>query len=677
MGASQMRDKLHAYLLERPSGASTRELLDLIFTQPGADPEFGPRFLRTLLDPDARFAFDAGSGRWLATAHTALARGLADTAFVVVDLETTGGAPASGHGIIEIGALRVEGGRVVDQFAALVNPGRRLPGFITGLTGITEAMLADRPPIAAVLPQFIEFAAGTVLIAHNAAFDLGFLNAARRALSGEFFEQPYCCTLRLARRLLPRLRRRSLDALAGHFGIPVVDRHRALGDARITVEIFFQLQELMRRHGVLRLGELLDFQHRAADGRRFVCFLPRAQVAALPEASGIYRFTGDDGRLLYIGKAKNLRQRVGSYLSNTSGHRRAVLDLIRHIRGVCVEVAGSELEAALREAEEIRRWQPPYNRLSKHLPQIAFLHLTGGDPFPRLTVVKRLPRSANRSRGRYFGPFRSRASAIEVQGLLARLFRLRTCSGRLQPTPEATPCLQGQIAACTAPCAARVDAERYAEQVAAAERFFDGEIGAVQAVLEHRRDAHSAERRFEAAAKTQRDLELVRRMHRRQRTMSWIVARQDFAVMQRAADGERVLLYAVVHGRLVERGSARDLTELAAFAARVDAHLLQSRPSTLEPQDVDGTVILAAWLRARSEQDGYVFPLQARTPSRVSRIPQEGSGERRDASDEIQAHGWVDGQLPEWAAALTSLLARGAAAHAYASQLPAPAQPEA
>jgi DNA polymerase-3 subunit epsilon len=624
-----MRETLHAHLMERPSGATPRELLDLIFTRPGNDPEFGPRFIRTLLGGDARFAFHEDTGRWIATAHAALARGLDDTAFVVVDLETTGGAPDRGHGIIEIGALRLERGRIVDRFVELVDPGRRLPPFITALTGITGAMLAGRPHIEAVLPRFVDFAAGSVLIAHNAAFDLGFLNTARLALGGETFAQPHCCTLRLARRLLPQLRRRSLDALAGHFGIALVDRHRALGDARITSEIFFHFLELLRRHGILRLGELLDFQHRASDGRRWVCLLPRARVAALPRAPGIYRFRDGDGRLLYVGKAKNLRQRVGSYTNNAVAHRRTVLDLIRRIRHVEIEVAGSELEAALREAEEIRRCQPPYNRLSKHLPQIAFLKLTLSDPFPRLVVTNRL----RGGRARWFGPFRGRASALEAQGLVARLFGLRTCAGRLHPAADATPCLQGQTGACTAPCAAHVDRAAYAAQVAAAERFFAGEIGAVEEMLERRRAAHSAAQRFEAAARAQRDLELIRRMQRRQRTMSWIVARQHFVAMQPAADGERLLLYAVAHGRLVARGAARDRDELARFAAEVDAVLRSDGEPSLQPADVDGTIILAAWLRARGERDGFVFPLA------------EHSGAARS--------------LLEWTAALESVRGRG------------------
>jgi DNA polymerase-3 subunit epsilon len=625
-----MRDKLHAYLMERPAGATAGELLDLIFTQPGTDPEFGPRFIRTLLGADPRFAIDQASGHWVATAHAELAQPLDDTAFVVVDLETTGGAPGRGHGIIEIGALRLQAGRVVDRFAALVQPGRPLPRFITQLTGITDAMLAGQPRIDAVLPRFADFAAGAVLVAHNAPFDLAFLDAARLEASGETFDQPHLCTLRLARRLLPQCRRRSLDALAGHFGIPLVDRHRAFGDARITAEIFFHFLELLRRRGIARLAQLLDLQHLAADGRRFVCLLPRARVARLPQAPGIYRFTGEHGRLLYVGKAKDLRQRVASYLSNAGSHRRSVLDLIRHIRDVTIEVTGSELEAALREAEEIRRCQPPYNRLGKHLPQIAFLALTCSDPFPRLAVARR----TRAGRGRYFGPFRSRASAVAAQAMLARLFRLRTCAGRLRPAPEVTPCLQGQIGACSVPCAARVERDRYAEQVAAAERFFAGETGDVEAALEQRRDAHSAANRFEAAARAQRDLDLVRRMRRHHQTMSWIVARQHFTVMQRSADGEHALLYAVVHGRLVARTAVRDAAGLAAFAAVVDAQLHDARAAALQPQDVDGTIILAAWLRTNGERDGYSFPLGESTPARA--------------------------QLPEWTCALESLLVRRA-----------------
>ena len=173
-------------------------------------------------------------------------------------------------------------------------------------------------------------------------------------------------------------------------------------------------------------------------------------------------------------------------------------------------------------------------------------------------------------------------------------------------------------------------------QVAAAARFFDGEIGAAQREIERRRDTHSAAQRFEAAARAQRDLELIRRMRRRQRAMSWIVERQHFAVMQPTADGGRALLYAVAHGRLIARATASDPEHLTAFAARVQGELALPGKREIQPEDVEGTIILAAWLRSRGESDGYVFRLSEDVP--------------------------VAAQLAEWGAALATIVQRSNAA---------------
>jgi hypothetical protein len=212
---------------------------------------------------------------------------------------------------------------------------------------------------------------------------------------------------------------------------------------------------------------------------------------------------------------------------------------------------------------------------------------------------------------------------------------LRTCTPRLRPAADISPCLQGQIGACSAPCAARVDGVAYAQQVAAAAQFFDGAIGAAQRTIEQRRDTHAAAQRFEAAAKAQRDLDLVRRMRRRQRTLSWIVGRQHFAVMQPSADRTRALLYGVAHGRLVTRATAVRAEELAEFAARLQTELVFPRAAAVEPADVDGTIILAAWMRSRGERDGYVFPLAEERP--------------------------VAAQLDDWHVALRDLVTGGAA----------------
>jgi len=625
-----MRDALHDYLLERPSGATPAELADLVFTRPGSDPEFAPRFIESLLGTDSRFGFDAEVGRWRATAHDHLATHLSEATFVVVDLETTGGGPRNGDSIIEIGAVKIRGGTVVGTFDRLVDPGRPLPGFITRLTGITDAMLAGAAGIGEVLPEFAEFAGPHTLVAHNARFDRGFLDAAWREILDQPLPQEVLCTLRLARRLLPNLRKRSLDALAGHFGIPIVDRHRALGDARITAEVLFHFLEALPRRGVLRVAEALDFQGLAGDGRRFFCLLPRREVAELPRAPGIYRFHGEQGELLYIGKASNLYQRVSSYLSNSKGHSKKTLDLIRHIRSVDFEVTGSELEASLLEAEQIRAHKPPYNVLRKHLPRVAYLKLSVADRFPRLSLATR----PTTGRARYFGPFRGRAHAERALDALTRAFRLRTCTGRLQPASDFPPCFQGQVGNCTRPCDETVDRDTYRVQVERFLRFFDAGDEDITAELAERREGHSEAMRFESAARVQRDLDLLGHLQTQQRQMSWVIERHHFAVVQPRSESGSFLVYIVTHGRLTERLSTEDGFDLRGLVDRVGVQLSATKTPRLRPEEVDGTTILAAWLRDRGEADGYVIP-----------IDEAERGEERP---------------PAWAAALQALLAGGA-----------------
>ena len=600
-----MRDKLYAYLLERPSGATSGELLDLVFTQPGSDPEFGPRFLHGLLASDARFVCREPEGTWHVHTHAALAQALNDTTFVVCDLETTGMA-ASAAGIIEIGAARVRGGRVIAEFQQLVNPRMWLPPFITRLTGIDEAMLADQPSIAQVWPRFVEFLGTDVIVAHNARFDLAFLNAAAVAESGRPLSNPILCTLKLARRLLPTVKRRGLDALASHFALPLTDRHRALGDVRLTVEVLFHLLESLAARGVTRLDQALDVQHHARDGRRFECPLPRDAVAALPTAPGIYHFYDADGRLLYVGKAKNLRERVGSYLSNAAGHSNKTLDLIRHSHAVRVQVTGSELEAALEEAEAIRRHQPPYNQLGKHLPRIAFLKLSVTDAYPRLSIARTLGAGKARS----VGPFRGRDEAERVLGLLIRLFRLRTCAGRLRPDPGVAPCFQGQVGTCSAPCAARVAAEDYRRQVEDCLALLEGNTAAAEQQLTRHRDELAQTLRYEAAAKTQRDLRLLHMLQRRQQILGWMTAEQHFLVLQPAADRRFVLVYVILGGRLALRARVSDESQIDGLAMRIREQWPRATRTPPSPDGVDGTTIVAAWLRDRGETDGCVFRLE-------------------------------------------------------------------
>jgi len=267
-----LRQRVYEYLADRPAGATAAELLDLVFTSQGRDPEFGPRFVGALLGGDSRFRFDTADGRWRARVHDALVRGLAETSFVVVDLEAGGGTPGR-DAIIEIGAVRVENLCATSRFETLVRPPGPGPlsAAIIALTGIDDALLAPAPPAHRALAHFarwLDEARGAPWVAHNARFDSGFL---RRAFAGQGARAPavaVLCTQRLSRRLLPRLGRYNLDHVCAQFGVDNRARHRALGDADATARVWIELLGLAIARGIETIGDLLDLQEKPVRRRR-------------------------------------------------------------------------------------------------------------------------------------------------------------------------------------------------------------------------------------------------------------------------------------------------------------------------------------------------------------------------------------------------------------------------
>ena len=439
-----------------------------------------------------------------------------------------------------------------------------------------------------------------MLVAHNANFDAGHLRAA-----GAPLDAPVVCTIRLARRLLPDMRRRSLDAVAAKLGIACFNRHRALPDAEIAAEILCVFLEKLRERGVERLDQLLDYQRSASDGRPFVVHVPRTRLDEVPLVPGVYYLLGRDGRLLYVGKARRLRERLAAYFTNARGHSPRILDLIRHVHDFRVTETGSELAASLLEARQIRELKPPYNRQGRGLPRVGFLKLGVRGRFPRLWTTQRLAAD----HATYLGPFASLAAAERALSVLGRLFKLRTCAGRLHPAPDFTPCLSGQVGACTAPCAARVDEAAYRAQVDACLAFLDGGDDRALAWLAARRDVLASDLRFESAAQAQRDIELLESLRRRQQRLNWVVTRQNFVVLLPAETRDSAVLYAVLGGRLAVEARLTAVADVVATARLVRERFARYQDAPLTRADVDGAAIISAWLRDRSAHEGIILPL--------------------------------------------------------------------
>ena len=334
--------------------------------------------------------------------------------WVIVDLETTGlGADAE---ITEIGAVRVRNGAVVDEFSSLVKPSRPIPPFITSLTGITPAMVADADPIASVLERFMEWSGlGTedspVLVAHNASFDVGFLRRAARACARPWPRVRVVDTLALARLALPRplVRNHKLGTVASYFGTTTVPEHRALGDARATVEILLGFIDLLAGSGATDVEDLIALTDQAPARRPSTPDF----VASLPTSPGVYHFIDTAGDILYVGSASSLKSRVGSYYTK-SEKRPKVQRMVSLAAGVRPYPTASILEARIRELRDIKALAPPYNSASRRQGSQHWVIAEVGHPSVVSSVtLDDLPRA--------LGPFGSRAHAQRAAEAIERV----------------------------------------------------------------------------------------------------------------------------------------------------------------------------------------------------------------------------------------------------------------
>jgi DNA polymerase III subunit epsilon len=597
------KEKLYAFLDARPAGADASELAGLLFNGAGCDPELGPRIVRTLLDGDPNFHLDAERGFWSLRRHQWLKVPLHDAEYVVVDLETTGGRAVPGA-ITEIGAWRMRELRMVDSFQTLVRPRMPIPRFITRLTSITNAMVADAPPIEEALPAFRDFLGDAVMVAHNAAFDFGFLDYEFRRVFGIGLRNPVLCTIKMARRFMPSLRRRRLDALAEHFGLSTEGRHRGLGDARMAAELLSIFLDIARQNGINRLDLLLDCQHRGYSGRRIERHVPPEVIAAMPEAPGVYLMRNARGDLLYVGKAKRLKDRVASYFNSGFATNAKTAELISHVHSIETRVTRSSLEAALCEAQLIRELKPPYNKMLKGAAPAYFIKLDMSDEFPRIVVTAKL---SARPGVMNLGPFIGRRSLDAAVRALSRVLGLRTCTGRLAPDPEFSPCVYGQMGHCAMPCNGAVDESAYDTRVRRAVEFLRGRTGPIMGELARSRDQAASAMRFEEAQRSHRALEALATLSARVGRLSRVVTENNVIIVTGAGDDRAA--HAVLSGRLVitrPLDSLRAAQEVAAFV-RENYERYRAKPVTRE--ELEPMTIVARWLGGRAPGDGRVIYL--------------------------------------------------------------------
>ena len=407
-------DDFHALLERAGEALDYREVWPRLFPVANCPPELMHKLVDDIVRGDERFCWESDAHVGLA-AWRARRRDLADVAFTVVDLETTGATPGFSK-ITEIGAVRLEGGREVDTFSSLVNPGVPIPEMITSITGIDDAAVADAAPIEVVLPRFVDFAASSVLVAHNAPFDLGFLDYELGRLRRQTFARPALDTLRLARKLCPQ-QRCSLNALSYRFDTRVKPVHRALEDAQATGELLVLFLSWLQEQGMSTLEEVVRF---CEPGTRRN-FHKISLTEGLPTTPGVYIMRDGRGHALYIGKAENLRRRTRDhFLQRQAYHARQALELLERIE---VVETGSEFAALLLEERLIAKHRPLYNSHGTRVNSYHYAKLSA-DEYPRLYATPNLRDDGSH----YAGPFRKASVARHFVDCVNGVFPLRTCA---------------------------------------------------------------------------------------------------------------------------------------------------------------------------------------------------------------------------------------------------------
>lgn len=486
------------------------------------------------------------SQRYQQVAIEELGTPLAEVTFVVVDLETTGGSPKD-SAITEIGAVKIRGGQVLGEFQTLVDPGHEIPPYISVLTGITSAMVAAAPRIGAVLPTFLEFARGAVLVAHNAPFDLGFLKAACAENALVWPSSASVDTAVLARRLLTRdeVPNCKLATLAPYFSAATSPTHRALDDARATVDVLHGLFERLGPLGITTLEELTGLTRQVDPERR----RKRHLADGVPHGPGVYLFRGPNDEPLYVGTSTDLRSRVRSYF--TSGEQRSrITEMVGLAQRVDPIPCAHALEAAVRELRLIAEHKPRYNRRSRFPERALWVRLTE-EPFPRLSVVRRVRPDA----GVFLGPFPDRRAADAAVAAVHEALPLRQCTARLSPRTPVSACALAGMGRCGAPCTGAQSVGEYADVAAVFAAAVAHDPRPLLAPLLQRVDRLADEERYEdAAVLRDRIAVLVRAVRRRQRLAS-LAAVPELVLARPDGDGGWEL--SVVRlGRLAAAGNA-------------------------------------------------------------------------------------------------------------------------
>jgi DNA polymerase III subunit epsilon len=609
--------RAHAALVERGMTLTAEELIPAVFgvTAAGTTSPWHALLAKLLGNSDI-FAEVPGEG-WTLTEWRSEDLALDAVEFVVLDVETTGLSP-SRHRLIEVGAILMQGDRTLDVFDQLINPGKRIPDFIAQFTGITQEMVARAPKAENVLPDLLAFIGRRPVVGHNVGFDLGFLNFETQRI-GHFAPTDGIDTIAMARRFLPGVRRPKLDALASRLGVRAHERHRAMGDAQTTADVFRLLLGRAQSEGCRTLADL-----RAMLGELGGKTPPRGGAVANPRPTGsmylnpawrkefpsnpgVYLMRDITGKVIYVGKAKCLKDRLASYYNHPLGYTRKMDGLLQSVHSIETRILGSELEALLVESRLIKELQPRYNVQLRNYEMYPFIKIDVTTDFPRVFAT----REVRADGARYFGPFNSRRAVDATIEVIQKLFPVRTCTRALPPSAKPSdPCLRYHMGRCPAPCKGNAAKEKYRDTINEVVDFLARSRGDMMDALRNKMWEAAERNDFEHAAALRDVISHADHVLLGQKLITGAIEANNLLLLYPSAEEAHAELFLVRHGRLVEQ---RRVPCDEGIIATVLEELIRRAiwlgppPTRVGKAEVDQINIISRWVHHHSKDHGRAF----------------------------------------------------------------------
>lgn len=422
--------------------------------------------------------------------------------FSVLDFETTGTSSKFARAI-EVGIVKMKNGKVIDTYSSLINPGSQIPYQITLLTGITNEDVLNAPYFEDIIDEIDFFISGSILVAHNLPFDLSFLKSEYLRAGKEIGEIPKVCTLKLARKIYPALPSKSLGNVVKFLKIKHRHVHRALGDASATAKILDKmLTQLQEEHHIDEVGQLINFMNMPKQkSYRILKKKLSNDFSSLPAKPGVYFFKDGNDKIIYVGKAILLKERVRNYFSSNS--IRKAKKIVSSASRLGYEETNTELAALITESELIKKHKPRFNTQLKKYGQSYFLKIDRNNPAAKVTSSSIFDFDGND----YFGPISSRDSVRSILEIIDKSFLLRECSER--EFKKKRSCYLADIERCTAPCEVNSVQKEYKQELEKVYEFLAGKNDSALERLINRMKKFSEIEKYEEAAQMRDTINLL------------------------------------------------------------------------------------------------------------------------------------------------------------------------